>query len=270
MSGVYLKSLERLRAGEGYPMALFKDIARIEFTTPVTFFAGDNGSGKTTLIELIARKVSAVRVDHSELAPGMRQAPVEAAADYFRAAMAKKPARAFFFHAEGFIRYIDGLNAMKQEARSDLALADRQSEGRSAFARAQARMAYAASLSALNGLYENDLSERSHGEGFLDFFGSRLIDGGLYLLDEPEAALSPFNQYVLLTMIISAVERRCQFIISTHSPVLLACQGARILSFEGGVLQERAYDDLEGVRFLRDFLADTGRYTARIQEQERE
>ena len=264
---VYLKALTRLRPGEGYPMKLFEGIERIEFTTPVTLFSGDNGCGKTTLVELLANKVSAVRVDHAEMTDDMRRAPVAAAADNFRVAMQKRPDRAFFFHAEGFIRYIDSLNRMKDEARGDLARADRESEGRSAFARNQARMAHAGSLAALNSLYENDLSARSHGEGFLDFFGARLIDRGLYLLDEPEAALSPFNQYVLLTMVAGAVKRGCQFVISTHSPVLLACSGARILSFENGALAESRFDELSGVCFLRDFLANTARYVAEIDRE---
>lgn len=261
---VYLKALTRLRPGEGYPMRLFEGIERIEFTTPVTLLSGDNGCGKTTLIELLADKVSAVRIDHAELADDMRRAPVALAADNFRVAMARRPDRAFFFHAEGFIRYIDSVNRMKDEARRDLSRADRENADRSAFARNQARMAYADSLAALDGLYENDLSARSHGEGFLDFFGARLIDRGLYLLDEPEAALSPFNQYVLLAMVAGAVKRGCQFVVSTHSPVLLACPGARILAFESGALAEATFDELSGVRFLRDFLANTARYVEEI------
>ncbi len=261
---VFLKALTRMRPGDGYPMALYDNMERIEFTTPVTLLAGDNGCGKTTLIELIANKTAAVRVDHAKMTSDMRKAPIAKAAENFRIAMSRRPDRAFFFHAEGFIRYIDSVNRMKDDARRDLARADQESEGRSAFARQQARMAYASSLASLEGLYENDLSARSHGEGFLDFFGARLIDRGLYLLDEPEAALSPFNQYVLLTMIVDAAKRGCQFIISTHSPVLLACPGARILTFESGKLTEETFDRLEGVRFLRDFLANTARYVAEI------
>ncbi len=264
---VYLKALTRLLPGEGYPMRLFDRIERVEFTTPVTLLAGDNGCGKTTLVELLANKVAAVRIDRAELTEDMRRAPVEAAANSFRVAMGQKPARAFFFHAEGFIRYIDSVNRMKDDARRDLERADRESEGRSAFARNQARMAYAGSLDALSGLYENDLSARSHGEGFLDFFGARLIDRGLYLLDEPEAALSPFNQYVLLAMIADAVKRGCQFVISTHAPVLLACPSARILAFENGALAETRFDELAGVRFLRDFLANTARYVSQIERE---
>lgn len=261
---VFLKALTQLRPGEGYPMALFRGLARLDFTTPVTLVAGENGCGKTTLMELLAHKLNAVRIDHAEMTEDMRRAPVAAAADNFRVAVGRRPDRTFFFHAEGFVRYIDSLNRMKEEARQDLLRAERENEGRSVFARNQARAAHAGSLAALEGLYENDLSARSHGEGFLDFFGARLIDRGLYLLDEPEAALSPFNQYVLLTMVADAAARGCQFVISTHSPVLLACPGARILAFEGGALAEAHYDALPGVTFLRDFLANTPRYAAQI------
>ena len=128
--------------------------------------------------------------------------------------------------------------------------------GRSAYAKALASMPFARTIGEMDAQYRAELTERSHGEGFLDFFGQRLVRGGLYLLDEPEAALTYFNQLVLLNMIRDAAAGDCQFILSTHSPVLCACPGAEIyeLSPEGPVKTE--YDSLTNVRFLRMFLSE--------------
>ena len=81
--------------------------------------------------------------------------------------------------------------------------------------------------------YGGDLDDRSHGEGFLDLFRARLVPDGLYLLDEPEAPLSPLRQLAFLSMLLEVVqEQRAQCIIVTHSPILMAFPGATILSFD--------------------------------------
>ena len=120
-------------------------------------------------------------------------------------------------------------------------------------------MPHAHTLGDLERLYANDLARRSHGEGYLDFFSSRLKPDGLYLLDEPEAALSPFNQLVLLHLLQDAAEQRCQFLVATHSPVLLACPDAAIYEMSEAGMQRRGYRELESVRFLKAFLADPER-----------
>src|SRR3974390_779814 len=86
---------------------------------------------------------------------------------------------------------------------------------------------------------------RSHGESFMDLFAQRVRPGGLYLLDEPEAPLSPRRQIALLELLPAASARGAQFIIATHSPILLACPGARIFSFDQVPIAEVAYGNLE-------------------------
>ena len=104
---------------------------------------------------------------------------------------------------------------------------------------------------------QGDLDHRSHGESFFSFFQARFVPDGLYLLDEPEAPLSPLRQLAFLSLIKPLVEKqRAQFIIATHSPILMAYPGATILNFDVLPIAPIAYDDLEHVRLTRDFLRD--------------
>ena len=104
--------------------------------------------------------------------------------------------------------------------------------------------------------YGEDLGHRSHGESFLQLFQARFVPGGLYLLDEPDTALSPQRQLALLAMLKEMVARDAQFVVATHSPILLAYPEATILAFDGETIAEIAYDDVENVALTRRFLAD--------------
>lgn len=258
---LYLSRFEKLHAPEnaGYPFAvpLVAALEEIAFTSPVTIFAGDNGSGKTTLLELMAAKLSAVRIGAGNR--GERRALLEGAAKHFRVTRTRTQRLCFYFTAEDFSRELEA----RMETRKDAEQALREIEdgygGRSAYAKALAAMPFARTIGEMDAQFRTELTERSHGEGFLDFFGKRLVRGGLYLLDEPEAALTYFNQLVLLNMIRDAVAEDCQFILSTHSPVLCACPGAEIYELQPGGPVKREYDELADVRFLRMFLLERER-----------
>ena len=95
---------------------------------------------------------------------------------------------------------------------------------------------------------------RSHGESFLQLFQSRFVPGGLYLLDEPEAPLSPQRQLALLAMLKEMAGQDSQFVVATHSPILMALPGADILSFDRAPVRRLPYGEVEHVSFTRDFL----------------
>lgn len=253
-SAVYPESA----GGYPYSLPLFSSLKRMEFTAPITFLTGENGCGKTTLIELMAQLTRAVRVDGENA--DAKQRKFAHASGAFRAVMSRKPDRCFYFHAEGFVRYTDRLSAMRAEAQRSLDEMNAENPYGSEYARMLARMPHAGALSAIERQYEHDITARSHGESFLDFFGGRLTPNGLFLLDEPEAALSYENQYVLTHMLRQYAAQNCQFIICTHSPILPAIPEAQILSLDDGAIRPIAYNDLPGVRFLRDFLAAPQRY----------
>jgi predicted ATPase len=112
------------------------------------------------------------------------------------------------------------------------------------------------SLGEMEQRYGKDPDARSHGEGFLHLFQSRLVPRGLYLLDEPEAALSPQSQLAFLSMLKASIDEGSQFVIATHSPILMAVPDAVILSFDTEPVGPVAFEDLEHVSLLRDFLAN--------------
>ena len=135
---------------------------------------------------------------------------------------------------------------------------------RSSYARALAEGPVRASLGVLEERYGVDLDANSHGQSFLRLFQSRFVPGGLYLLDEPEAPLSPQSQLGLLAMMSDMVGHDAQFIVATHSPILMAFPGAAILSFDQDPVERVRYDEFESVRLVRDFLVDPERYVRRL------
>lgn len=121
-------------------------------------------------------------------------------------------------------------------------------------ARSLAAQPFERTLGEMQGQYEQDLLSSSHGEGFLSFFSGRLVSKGLYLLDEPEGALSYANQLSLLALIDQAVAAGGQVIMASHSPVLAACPNATLLEVEQGSITEVNYDRLSSIQFLKHFL----------------
>lgn len=254
-SSLYLRSLERLReCAPGYPgdTAVLRRFSRLDFSAPVTMLCGDNGCGKTTLIELLACKVRANRIGPPQGALTGSQRAVAAAADDFHVVMGGRPAHSFLFTAEGFSQYVATLTAEKEFARAELdGLSGKYG---SDYARSLAAQPFAGTLAAIDHLYAAPLETQSHGQGFLDFFQSRLMPGGLYLMDEPEAALSHVNQLALIYLMQDAVSDGCQFVLATHSPILTACPGAAIYEIDEGRLTPTDYEHLSSVQFLSHFL----------------
>lgn len=255
---IYLRGvrLEAEADRERYPLAApaLRDLEGLAFERPISLLAGDNGCGKTGLLLLLAQRLGA-----ENIALYGERAEEELPERGVRLQMGLRPKRCFLLRSEDFLLYLRSMSRARQQARQDYARAEEEYRHRSALAREHALMPHAHTLGDLERLYANDLARRSHGEGYLDFFSSRLKPDGLYLLDEPEAALSPFNQLVLLHLLQDAAGQRCQFLVATHSPVLLACPDAAIYEMSEAGMQRRSYRELESVRFLKAFLADPER-----------
>lgn len=254
---IYLRALIR-KAGGGpgrYPLSVpvLSGLRELPFTRPVTILCGENGSGKTTLMELLAAGVRASLIGDTGVRARKSRAFREAAGR-FQFVMNGRPQRSFFFTAEDFSRYLDERARMMEEAREGLRDIEENYQGRSAWARSLASQPFAGALHQMAHQYERELLEASHGEGFLSFFGGRLIERGLNLLDEPEGALSYANQLSLLALLDRAVQLGGQVIMATHSPVLSAYPQAALLAVSAGGLSEISYEGLEGVQFLRHFL----------------
>lgn len=247
---IYLRSLVKKKPlpAEEYPgsLPLVRALERLDFTSPVTLLTGENGSGKSTVVRLLAEVTGAFRVGNVR---GDRASA--RAAEHFGAVFSARPAHRFFFGAEDFAGYIADLERAKAEARSALREADELNC--SDYARGLYKMPHARTLAEIEGMYAHNLSERSHGEGYLDFFLSRLRPNGFYLLDEPEGALSHVSQLALVAAIKRAEKEGCQFVVCTHSPVVAACPGADIREIEEGEIRKADYEELSSVCFLREF-----------------
>lgn len=240
------------RLPEEYPGTVAVAARTLELRSPVTILAGDNGCGKTTLLELLAAKTGAARIGN--LAEGEKQRRIARAAGQYRLSRRRRENSSFFFSAEDFIKYIEWREREKAKLRGELARVDEEYAPGS-YAWGYARMPFVRELAAMEEMYAGQLSGSSHGEGFYDFFRSRLVADGLYLMDEPEAALSVQNQYALALLVRESAKQGCQFVLSTHSLVLSGIPGADILEIRDGNLVRVAWEEMESIAFLKMFLA---------------
>lgn len=254
---------------QNYPFNIksFKQIKTLDLSNPITIFVGDNGSGKSTLLKAIAYYNHSINVSSQRLSSQYYKeikdlsSVMECAYDY-------KTRKGFFFSGEEFITYINHLKHMKNELEEELKRIDIEYKDKSSFSRSQARMAAAGQLSEMNALYDGDLKEKSHGEGFLQFFKDRMHQKGIYLLDEPETPLSPINQYQLVVLILDLIKNGSQVIIATHSPILMALKNARIYHFNEHTIDQVIYEDIESVNFMKNFLNHKDVYIDRLLDGE--
>ncbi|GAB4547286.1 MAG: AAA family ATPase [Anaerolineae bacterium] len=202
--------------------------AELIFRRPVAFFVGENGSGKSTLLEAITRRCG-VHIWHRPRRHLAHHNPYETRlADYITLTWANGEVPGSLFRAETFREFADFLD--------DVALCD------------PGRLQYH------GGRILNTLS---HGEGILSYFNGRYHIKGIYFLDEPEAALSPASQLKFLRLLQRLEEGgHAQFIIATHSPILLAYPGAQIFSFDTACVHEVAYEDTNHYQIYKQFFTD--------------
>ena len=229
---ISLKS-ERIADFTRYPFSLpvVRQLGTLRFHPDVTFLAGENGSGKSTLLEAIAvalgfnpeggsRSFSfTTRPSHSELHSHLR------VVRSFR-----KPADGFFLRAESFFNVATEIERLD----SDCSLG----------------------VPIVNAYGGHSLHEQSHGESFWALVMKRFRGKGLYILDEPEAALSPKRQLILLRRIHELVEQQSQFIIATHSPILLAYPQSAIFVLNEQGLTSTPYECTEHFKTMRAFIAN--------------
>jgi len=238
---------------------------QLELESPVTFFVGENGSGKSTLLEALASAAGSITVGSESVASDRTLAPVRALGRKMKLSWSKRKHAGFFMRSEDFFGYVKWLRHTREEFERDLAAIDEEYKDRSELARGLARMPIMRELHDMQERYGADLDANSHGESYFRLFRSRFVPGGLYLLDEPEAPLSPMRQIGLMSMIKMLVEEHnAQFIIATHSPILMAFPNAVIYSFDAETISTVAYDEVEHVAVTKAFLNNPQRYLRHI------
>ena len=245
---------DRVDSWQEYPFCVpaIASMDEIELTSPVCFFVGENGSGKSTLLEAIAAHYGFGREGGNrnyQFETSDSSRAIDPLVRALRLGFSLRTGAGFYLRAESFFNTASYADDLARAGSSILAAFDGKS-----------------------------LHARSHGESFLALLKGRFNRSGLYLMDEPEAALSPQRQLSMLVMIRDLVRSKkdAQFIISTHSPILLAYPGAQILSFDEGNIHPIEYRDTppytimssfvqnpEG--FLRHLFADEDAATGRLE-----
>ena len=235
---MHLKSVilhpEKYPTSTYYPfnLPLFQETKRVTLDTPVTLFVGENGTGKSTLLEAIAaacrihiwRYVERNRPEYNPYEGMLHK--------YISVEWTDGLVPGSFFGSKIFQHFAELLD--------EWAAADRGQ---------------------LNYFGGKSLTTQSHGQSLMSFFRSRYQIKGLYLLDEPETALSPRSQIELLYLFTNmSAAGHAQFIVATHSPLLLACPGAKIYAFDQKQIQQVQYEKTDHYRIYKSFLDDRNKY----------
>jgi predicted ATPase len=223
---MFLRGLELVRIAvsnpNSYPFSIpaLNSLDSISFRTNVSFFVGENGSGKSTLLEAIAYQCGFNTAGGGRNNNYDVEASQSSLGDAIRLSWLPKITNGFFLRAETFYHFATHIDSMPE------------------------------SLKYYGG---RSLHQQSHGEAFLSLFKNRFGKKAIYLLDEPEAALSPARQLALLR-VIKDLDKEAQFIIATHSPILLGYPDAQILNFDTQPISEIGYEDTLHYVVTRRFL----------------
>ncbi len=237
-----------------WTLPLIQNFEQIEFNNLITFLVGDNGSGKSTVLEGIAAASGVPIAGSQRLEDDPSLQAADSLANYLSLRYKTKSHHGFFVRAEDFIGFA-------RKMKSDIAGLDKEIEElKAGWTGGDMKLALGpieGEKQSLINRYTKDLEAMSHGEGFLTFFKSRITGRGLYLIDEPEAALSPQNQLVLLSLILEKTKKTgSQFIIATHSPIIMACPGSSVLSFSEGGIHEVDYKETDHYKITKGILED--------------
>ena len=241
-----------------FSVPLIRTLPRLALGQSVTFLVGENGSGKSTLLEGIAAAARLPAVASVDIHNDETLAAQRALGRALKLVWSGRTYRGFFLRAEDFFGFTKQLSKMRAAFLAELATIAAYTD-RSEYAKGLARMPAASSLADMERRYGVNLDENSHGQSFLKLFRSRFVPGGLYLLDEPEAPLSPQSQLALIAMISDMVAQDAQFVIATHSPILLGFPGATIYSCDRIPVERVPFEELDHVVITREFLNAPGR-----------
>ena len=217
---------------ESYPFCVpaIRELRELELHPKVTFFVGENGSGKSTLLEAVAEKLGFKSQGGGRHASPGQMAYGSALTPLLRLSRTQnRPLDGFFLRAESFYNFATEMDELE-------------------------KMPFCGG--GLQWYGGRSLHEQSHGESFLNLLTERLHGHGLYLFDEPEAALSPQHQLAMLVRMHDLVRDFSQFIITTHSPLIMAYPDAWIYQFTADGIRRIAYEDTEHYRITRSFMRD--------------
>jgi predicted ATPase len=224
---------DRVSNGTEYPFNVpaLASLKILEITSRICFFVGENGTGKSTLLEAIASHYGfGLEGGNRNFSPNTTASvrSVQPLVKALQLSFTKRTGAGFYLRAESFFNvasYVDSVG------------------GRDSYG-------------------GKSLHNQSHGESFLSLLQHRFTRSGFYVMDEPEAALSPQRQLSFLVLLhdLLAENEDIQFLVATHSPILLAYPGAQILSFDGGKIHQIDYRDSQPFQLVSGFVSNPERY----------
>jgi len=237
-----------------WSLPLIKNLELLKFEKNISFFVGENGSGKSTILEAIAAYTGVPLAGSFRLEEDESLAASNRLADYLSIRFAEKTHHGFFVRAEDFIGFSRNIKNMIKDLDREM------EEVKESFKGGDINLTLGAirgEKESLVARYSDDLEAMSHGEGFLKFFTSRITAKGLYLIDEPEAALSPTRQLSLLSLIMEKVRKTgAHFIIATHSPIIMSVPDSEVFYFEDGKITKVNYTETEHYQLTKAILED--------------
>ncbi|MCA0364072.1 MAG: AAA family ATPase [Bacteroidetes bacterium] len=246
--------LRNLPDSEAFPfnLPLIKNLETVKLKNNITFLVGENGAGKSTLLEALAYATNIPVAGGMAIADDPLMQAARELGKMLSVRYTQKSNSGFFSRAEDFIGFVKNIQqkiaGLSQEIQE---IEDNWTGGDLNLATKYIK----AERQALIDRYGEDLDAMSHGEGFLKFFLGRITGKGLYIMDEPEAALSPQRQLSLISLIMQKVkENDSQFIIASHSPIIMAIPGAQILNIEEGKITEISWRETAHYQITRQFL----------------
>jgi predicted ATPase len=229
---------DRYPTKDHYPFNI--DVLRhtqsIRFSSPVTFFIGENGSGKSTLLEALAHKCNIHIWKGIERTRAVRNPYEEAFFRYIEVEWTDGIVQGSYFSSQIFHNFAQLLDEWEADNPGQIDYFGGKS-----------------------------LLTQSHGQSLMSFFKARYKIKGLYLLDEPETALSPKSQLELLSLLqkVGAVGH-AQFIVATHSPILLACPNSAIYSFDSIPVRSMSYEETDHYRVYKSFMENPEEYLKKV------
>ena len=230
-SNLFLEKIElqreKIKSYDEYPfnIEIVKKFNELRFKSQVTFLSGENGIGKSTFIEAIAVALDLPSEGGTQNFMYSTKNTTSNLSEFLRLDKNNKPKTKFFLRAESFYNFSTEVQRLVEEDQ----------------------------YYTLYNSYGGNLHECSHGESFINLVKNRFSDHGLYILDEPEAALSPQRQLSLLCLIDQLVKEGSQFIIATHSPILLSYREGIILDLNNN-FEEINYEDTEIYKLYKMYL----------------
>ncbi len=226
---------------EHYPfnLPLLRQTDEVPFTEPVSFFVGENGTGKSTLLRAIAQRCG-IHIWRDTQRTRYEYNPYEdMLSQCLKVGWENGRVPGSYFGSDIFNHFAQVLD--------EWAAAD------------PGQLKYLGGASLLT---------QSHGQSLMSFFRARYQIKGIYFLDEPETALSPSTQLELLRLLLEMSRAgHAQFVIATHSPILLACPGATLYSFDSPTVQPVKYEDTDHYRIYRDFMQAPSRFVEGLVEK---